>query len=333
MNTKTAALFKPLHLGPYCIQTPLVLAPMAGVTDRPFRQLCLKLGAGLAVSEMVTSDLSLWHTRKSQQRLIHQDEAEPRMVQIAGADPQQMAQAAQANQALGAQIIDINMGCPAKKVCKKAAGSALLRDETLVAQILEAVVQAVDLPVTLKIRTGWCTQTRNARRIGYLAQEAGIQALTIHGRTRADKFLGQAEYDTLAEVKQALQIPVIANGDITCAHKAAEVLQYTQADALMIGRAAQGQPWIFQNMAHFLRTGEHLTEPSLMQKRTWITEHLQAVHAFYGEYLGVRIARKHVGWYLQTYATEQMQAARATFNHLENAAAQLDWLHAFHQPA
>ncbi|OWL91491.1 tRNA dihydrouridine synthase DusB [Halopseudomonas aestusnigri] len=273
---------------------------MAGVTDQPFRQLCRRLGAGLVVSEMVTSDTRLWNSRKSRLRLVHEGEPEPRSVQIAGGDPEMMAQAARMNAELGAQIIDINMGCPAKKVCNKAAGSALLRDEPLVAAICEAVVQAVDIPVTLKIRTGWDPENRNALRVARIAEDSGIQALAVHGRTRSELYTGHAEYDTIAAVKQSIRIPVFANGDITSPDKARQVLQHTGADAVMIGRAAQGRPWIFREIDHFLRTGQYLPPASLDEQQQILTSHLSALHAFYGDEHGARIARKHVSWYLQT---------------------------------
>src|SRR5690606_21936250 len=245
-------------IGPYTLPNPLIVAPMAGVTDRPFRLLCRRMGAGLAVSEMVIADSKLWHTRKSRTRMNHQGEPEPRSVQIAGGDPEMLADAARQNAEFGAQIIDINMGCPAKKVCNKAAGSALMRDERLVAEILAAVVAAVTVPVTLKIRTGWDHDNRNALRIAKIAEDAGISALAVHGRTRADLYTGQAEYDTIATIKQALSIPVFANGDIDSPRKARQVLDYTGVDALLIGRAAQGRPWIFREINHYLATGEYL---------------------------------------------------------------------------
>ena len=289
-----------VRIGPYILNNSLVLAPMAGVTDQPFRQLCKRLGAGLVVSEMVTSDMSLWNSRKSRLRMIHEGDPEPRSVQIAGGDAQMLAQAARANVEAGAQIIDINMGCPAKKVCNKAAGSALLKDEALVAQILEAVVGAVDVPVTLKIRTGWDRSNRNGISVAKIAEQSGIAALAVHGRTRADLYTGEAEYDTIAAIKQAVSIPVFANGDIDSPHKARQVLQATGADGLLIGRAAQGRPWIFREIEHYLRTGELLPAPQLSEVESILLEHLQALHAFYGEVMGVRIARKHVGWYLST---------------------------------
>jgi tRNA-dihydrouridine synthase B len=309
-----------VSIGPYRLPNPLILAPMAGVTDQPFRRLCRRLGAGMAVAEMVTSDTRLWQSRKTQQRLIHRDENEPRSIQIAGADPQMLADAARANVQLGAQIIDINMGCPAKKVCNKAAGSALMRDERLVAEILAAVVAAVTVPVTLKIRTGWDHDNRNALRIAKIAEDAGISALAVHGRTRADLYTGQAEYDTIATIKQALSIPVFANGDIDSPRKARQVLDYTGVDALLIGRAAQGRPWIFREINHYLATGEHLPAIDNREIESILLEHLTALHAFYGEHLGVRIARKHVGWYLATLPGAG--EFRAQFNRLDSTDAQ-----------
>ena len=287
------------HIGPYSIPQRTVLAPMAGVTDLPFRKLCRQMGAGLVVSEMVSSDASLRGSRKSQQRLQFTDEPAPRSVQIVGYDPQMMAEAARYNVAQGAEIIDINMGCPAKKVCRKAAGSALLQDPALVARILEAVVGAVDIPVTLKIRTGWDEENRNAALIGRIAEDSGIAALSIHGRTRACRFNGQAEYRTIADVVAQLSIPVIANGDIDSAEKAAAVLQQTGAAAVMIGRAAQGNPWLFREINHYLASGEQLPPPDRNEVREVMLDHLHALHNFYGEVMGPRIARKHIGWYLQ----------------------------------
>lgn len=314
------ACVEPPAIGPYRLPNRVILAPMAGVTDRPFRQLCRKLGAGLVVSEMVTADPSLWHTRKSRSRLDHRGEPGPRSVQIAGGDPDMLAEAARLNAERGAEIIDINMGCPAKKVCNKAAGSALLRDERLVADILHAVVAAVDVPVTLKIRTGWCEASRNGVRVARLAEEAGIQALAVHGRTREQRYSGHAEYDTIAAIKAAIAIPVFANGDITSPEKAAEVLDYTGADAVMVGRGAQGNPWIFHQVDHYLRTGNTLPEPSQAERRSVMHHHLEALHAFYGDHMGVRIARKHIGWYLGT--REDAKPLRARFNALETADAQ-----------
>jgi tRNA-dihydrouridine synthase B len=315
------------RIGPYTLPNQLILAPMAGVTDRPFRQLCRRLGAGLVVSEMVTSDVRLWNSRKSSLRLLHAGDPEPRSVQIAGGDPQMMADAARKNVELGAQIIDINMGCPAKKVCNKAAGSALLRDEPLVREILDAVVGAVDVPVTLKIRTGWDHQNRNGITVAKIAEDAGIAALSVHGRTRADLYTGEAEYETIAAIKQAVSIPVFANGDIDSPQKAKAVLDATGADALLIGRAAQGRPWIFREIEHYLRTGETLPAPSLLEVERILLEHLAALHAFYGELMGVRIARKHVGWYLATLPGAR--EFRAQFNRLDSTDAQCAHVRAF----
>ncbi|AYN93675.1 MULTISPECIES: tRNA dihydrouridine synthase DusB [Pseudomonas] len=309
-----------VRIGPYTLPNPLILAPMAGVTDRPFRQLCRQLGAGLVVSEMVTSDVRLYNSRKSRLRLIHDGEAEPRSVQIAGGDPAMLAEAAQRNVELGAQIIDINMGCPAKKVCNKAAGSALMKDEALVADILDAVVAAVDVPVTLKIRTGWDREHRNGVTIARIAEQAGIAALSVHGRTRADLYTGTAEYDTIAEIKQAVSIPIFANGDIDSPEKARYVLDHTGADALLIGRAAQGRPWIFREIDHYLRTGQHLPAPTLGEVEQILLGHLSELHGFYGPEMGVRIARKHVGWYLS--ALPGAQDFRAQFNRLQDMDAQ-----------
>lgn len=286
-----------MRIGPYQLQNNLVLAPMAGVTDRPFRQLCRQLGAGMAVSEMVSSNSLLWGSEKTKRRADHSGEREPKSVQIMGADPGMMAEAARHNAANGAQIIDINMGCPAKKVCNVAAGSALLQDETLVKQILEAVVGAVEVPVTLKIRTGWDTENRNGVRIARLAEASGIQALAVHGRTRACAYRGEAEYDTIAAIKQAVAIPVIANGDITSPEKAKFVLDKTGVDGIMVGRAAQGRPWIFREIDHYLKTGERLADPTVIEVRDILLGHLRNLYEFYGEYTGVRMARKHISWY------------------------------------
>ncbi len=309
-------------IGPYTLPNPLIVAPMAGVTDRPFRLLCRNMGAGLAVSEMVIADSKLWHTRKSRTRMNHAGEPEPRSVQIAGGDPEMLAHAAKLNAEYGAQIIDINMGCPAKKVCNKAAGSALMKDESLVREILEAVVAAVDIPVTLKMRTGWDRDHRNAPLIARMAEDAGIQALAVHGRTRKDAYKGDAEYDTIAEVKSRVSIPVFANGDIASPEKAKQVLQYTGADGLLIGRAAQGRPWIFREILHFLETGKHLAAPPLAEVEQILTQHLEALHRFYGDFMGVRIARKHVGWYLQSH--DESKQFRKRFNALDEAAEQRD---------
>jgi len=270
---------------------------MAGVTDLPFRQLCREMGAGLVVSEMVASDPTTWSTRKSRLRIQFGDEPSPRSVQIAGYDPQMMAEAAQFNVAQGAEIIDINMGCPAKKVCKRAAGSALLRDPELVERILSAVVNAVEVPVTLKIRTGWDRQNRNATEIAKIAEQSGIQALAIHGRTKACRFVGEVEYDSIAKVVDAISIPVFANGDITSATQAETVLNKTGACAVMIGRGAQGNPWIFNQINHYLKHGELLADPTLKDVGQVMTRHLTDLHEFYGEVGGVRISRKHIGWY------------------------------------
>jgi tRNA-dihydrouridine synthase B len=290
-----------MQIGPYAITPPLILAPMAGVTDRPFRSLCRRLGAGLVVSEMTTSDPALLHTKKSRLRRDHADEEAPIAVQIAGSEPQQMADCARFNVEHGAQIIDINMGCPAKKVCRTDAGSALLREPHLVREICRAVVEAVAVPVTLKIRTGYTRAARNGVEIARIAEDCGIAALSVHGRTREDRFEGDAEYDTVASIKQTVRIPVVVNGDIRDPLKAREVLARTGADALMIGRAAPGRPWIFREMAHFLSTGERLAPPSRSQIAGWLLEHLNELYAFYGDAKGVRIARKHIQWYCQDH--------------------------------
>lgn len=315
-----------LTIGPHTLDRNTVLAPMAGISDRPFRSLCKRFGAGLTVSEMVTSDTRLWSSQKSRTRLDTGGEEGLRSIQIVGNNPHQMAEAARANEQLGAQIIDINMGCPAKKVCKQAAGSALMRDERLVAEILQAVVASVSVPVTLKIRTGWDEEHRNAPQIAHIAEQTGIAALTIHGRTRACRFRGQAEYDTIAEVVDRINIPVIANGDIDCAAKAKQVLEITKAQAVMVGRAAQGRPWLFEQINHFLATGQSLKDPAPEQILAIMFDHLEAIHDFYGEYLGVRIARKHVGWYLQHFTTSD--ELRAQFNQLQSAQEQIDVLRA-----
>jgi len=288
-----------MQLGAHSLRNGLFVAPMAGVTDRPFRSLCRRYGAGLAVSEMVSSRPELRHTRKSRLRREHGGETGPVSVQIAGADPAMMADAARFNVDEGAQIIDINMGCPAKKVCNVAAGSALLENEPLVARILEAVVAAVNVPVTLKIRTGPAPDRRNAERIARIAEAAGIRLLAVHGRTRACGFRGEAEFDTIAQVKRAVRIPVIANGDISTPEEARRVLARTGADGLMIGRGAHGRPWIFRELAHFLATGETLASPAVAEQRAVVLEHLQGLYQLYGESLGLRVARKHLGWYLR----------------------------------
>ncbi len=294
---------------------------MAGVTDRPFRQLCKQLGAGYAVSEMAASNPRLWATEKSSRRTDHTGEMEPKAVQIAGADPKDLADCARFNVERGAQIIDINMGCPVKKVCNSWCGSALLQNEALVKEIVEAVVGAVDVPVTLKFRTGWNRENKNALKIARIAEDAGIAMLTLHGRTRADGYTGDAEYDMIAAVKQSVAIPVVANGDITTPEKAKYVLDYTGADAVMIGRAAQGRPWIFREIEHFLRTGTHLPSPYVDEVRALMDEHLRAHYAFYGEYLGVRTARKHIGWYVRDL--EGGEDFRQKMNLLESTDEQL----------
>ena len=292
----------PLRIGPYTLTSPFVLAPMAGVTDAPFRRICRRFGAGMTTSEMTTADTSLWQTPKSRFRLDLDLDAEPVAVQIAGSDPAQMALAARACVDRGAQVIDINMGCPAKKVLKKAAGSALLRDEKLVARILESVVTAVDVPVTLKYRTGWDRDHRNAPRIARIAEGSGIQALAIHGRTRACRYKGEAEYETIAQVKQSVGIPVIANGDITTLEKSLEVLRLTNADGLMIGRGAQGRPWIFRELLRIVDPDAENTQLEKNELRDIMLGHLRELHRFYGEQTGVRVARKHLTWYCNSLA-------------------------------
>jgi tRNA-dihydrouridine synthase B len=310
-----------MQLGPYLLRNNVFVAPMAGVTDRPFRQLCKQLGAGYAVSEMAASDPRLWHSEKTSRRTNHDGEMEPKAVQIAGADPVMLADCAKYNVDHGAQVIDINMGCPVKKVCNSWCGSALLQDEQLVGRILDAVVAAVDVPVTLKFRTGWNRANRNALNIARIAEAAGIAMLTLHGRTRADGYSGDAEYDTIAQVKAAVRLPVVANGDITTPEKAKLVLQATGADAVMIGRAAQGRPWICREIDHYLQTGQHLPAPLVAEVRTLMDEHLRAHYAFYGEYLGVRTARKHIGWYVRDLIGGE--AFRQRMNLLDDCDAQL----------
>ena len=310
-----------MQIGPYKLANNLVLAPMAGVTDRPFRQLCKRLGAGLAVSEMVSSNSLLWGSDKTRRRADHQGETAPRAVQIAGADPHMMAAAARYNVDHGAQIIDINMGCPAKKVCHVMAGSALLQDEHLVGRILTAVVAAVDVPVTLKIRTGWNPQQRNGIAVAHIAEQSGIQALAVHGRTRACAYTGEAEYDTIAAIKQQVNIPVIANGDIRTPEQAKYVLDYTAADGIMIGRAAQGRPWIFELINHYLQTGTTKAEPEIATIRRVMLDHLQDLYEFYGEYIGVRMARKHISWYSK--GQPGGAAFRQTINRVEQRHEQL----------
>ncbi|MCX2863445.1 tRNA dihydrouridine synthase DusB [Paucibacter sp. PLA-PC-4] len=320
-----------MHIGPYALPNKLFVAPMAGVTDRPFRQLCRRLGAGYAVSEMVTSRKDLWNSLKTSRRANHEGEAAPIAVQIAGTDAAMMAEAAAYNIDRGAQIIDINMGCPAKKVCNKWAGSALMQDEALALQIISAVVAASapqGVPVTLKMRTGWCDSERNALSIARAAESAGVAMVTVHGRTREQGYKGMAEYDTIAAVKAALRIPVVANGDIDSPQKAEQVLAYTGADALMIGRAAQGRPWIFREIAHYLATGQELPAPEVLQARDWLLEHLQDHYSLYGELTGMRTARKHIGWALR--GLPGGEAFRQKMNLLESCEAQIsalgDWL-------
>lgn len=318
-----------MQIGPYKLDNNLILAPMAGVTDRPFRQLCKRMGAGLVVSEMLSSNPRVWNTAKSMQRMDHNGEEGIRSVQIAGSDPELMAQAAQFNVANGAQIIDINMGCPAKKVNKKLAGSALLQYPELVESIVKAVVEAVDVPVTLKIRTGWNEDNRNGVHIATIAQDNGIQSLAVHGRTRACMFKGEAEYDTIRAIKAAVSIPVVANGDITSPKKAKAVLEHTGADAVMVGRGAQGNPWIFREIQHYLQTGDILEKPSVEEQREVLVEHVANVQAFYGDISGVRIARKHVGWYIAEHDKERQ--FRKTFNAIDDAEGQIDALNAYFQ--
>jgi tRNA-dihydrouridine synthase B len=300
---------------------------MAGVTDLPFRQLCREMGAGLVVSEMVAADPSTWDTRKSRLRIQFGDEPAPRSVQIAGYDPQMMAEAARFNVAQGAEIMDINMGCPAKKVCKRAAGSALLQDPQLVDDILQAVVAAVEVPVTLKIRTGWDRQNRNGATIAKIAEQAGIAALAVHGRTRACRFVGEVEYDTIAEIVETVSMPVIANGDITSPQKAVAVLEHTGAAAIMIGRGAQGNPWIFNQINHYLDKGEQLAPPGIEEIGVIMARHLQALHNFYGEVGGVRISRKHIGWYSSELAGGKEFTQH--FNKLESRTHQQEFLQQF----
>ncbi|TDF35412.1 tRNA dihydrouridine synthase DusB [Alteromonadaceae bacterium M269] len=316
-----------MQIGPYLLENNVILAPMAGVTDRPFRQLCKELGAGLVVSEMLSSNPDVWNTQKSKLRMDHTGESGIRSVQIAGSDPEQMALAAQLNVDNGAQIIDINMGCPAKKVNKKAAGSALLQYPDLVKDILQAVVKAVDVPVTLKIRTGWQPENRNGVEIALIAEDSGIQSLAVHGRTKACMFRGEAEYDTIRAIKKAVSIPVVANGDIETVQQAQHVLDYTGADGIMIGRGAQGRPWIFREINHYLRTGELLSSPTIAEKRDILLRHIRNVHQFYGEFLGPRIARKHVGWYLSDH--DPNRQFRKQFNAIEDAQEQLDTLDSY----
>ena len=316
-----------MEIGSITLRNNLVVAPMAGVTDRPFRSLCKKMGAGMAVSEMVASNSLLWGSEKTIRRGNHEGEVEPKVIQIAGSDPAMMAEAARYNVDKGAQIIDINMGCPAKKICNVAAGSALLKDEPLVARIVAAVVGAVDVPVTLKFRTGWSKENRNALAIARIAEECGIAAIALHGRTRACMYTGDAEYDTIKAVKAAVGIPVMANGDIDSPEKAKHVLEYTGADAVMIGRAAQGRPWIFREIDHYLRTGEKLAPPEVAEIREVLLGHLDDLYAFYGVERGSRMARKHIAWY--TRGLKNSALFRARMNQLQTSNEQLDAVRLF----
>jgi len=311
-----------MKIGSITLKNNLILAPMAGVTDKPFRRLCRELGAGLAVSEMVTSNISLWNSNKSKYRLDHSGESSPRAIQIAGADPRMMAEAARLNVDNGAEIIDINMGCPAKKVCNVMAGSALLQNEQLVAEILESVVMAVNVPVTLKIRTGSDKQHRNGLTIARIAEGCGIQMLSVHGRTRDCAFRGDAEHDTVTAIKAAVKIPVAANGDIHSPQQAARILEQTGVDGIMIGRAAQGDPWIFREISHYLETGKLLSPPSNSEVCTTLIGHLQNLYDLYGEYMGLRIARKHIGWYCKQH--QGANIFRAQVNRVESAQEQLE---------
>ncbi|MDV7105500.1 tRNA dihydrouridine synthase DusB [Vibrio sp. TH_r3] len=316
-----------MKIGNYQLKNKLIVAPMAGVTDRPFRELCLRYGAGMAISEMMSSNPRLWKTAKSKQRMVHEGESGIRSVQIAGSEPKLMAEAAIHSVENGAQIIDINMGCPAKKVNKKLAGSALLQHPDIIEKILTEVVNAVDAPVTLKTRTGWDTDNKNCVEIAKMAEGCGIQALALHGRTKACMYKGEAEYDSIRAVKQAISIPVIANGDIDSPEKAKYVLDYTGADALMIGRPAQGRPWIFQEIHHYLEHGTTLPELPYKEVQDILLGHVRELHQFYGEFLGPRIARKHVGWYLKEHG--QASEFRRTFNAIEAASQQLDALEGY----
>jgi tRNA-dihydrouridine synthase B len=318
---------RPLQIGPYQLPNNLALAPMAGVTDLPFRLLCRRMGAGIAAGEMLTSDTRLWHTAKSRRRMDHSGEPEPRVVQIAGGDPQMMAEAARRNVDAGAQIIDINLGCPAKKVCNKAAGSALMKDEPLVRHILEAVVKAVDVPVTLKMRTGWDHSNRNGVTIARMAEAIGIRALAVHGRTRACMYQGEAEYGTIRTIKQNVTIPVFANGDIDSPRKAQLVLEQTGADGLMLGRSAQGRPWIFREIDAWLNNGDVLAAPSAAEVRDIMLAHLRDLHGFYGDEAGVRVARKHIDWYAKSRA--QAHALRHAVMQAEDARTQLECARAY----
>lgn len=318
-----------MQIGPHKLKNNIVVAPMAGVTDRPFRQLCKKYGAGMAVSEMVTSNSLLYGSSKTIRRANHEGEVDPISVQIAGADPKMMAEAAEYNADKGAQIIDINMGCPAKKICNVMAGSALLQHEDLVKKILESVVKASPVPVTLKIRTGWDKQHKNAINIAKIAESSGIQALAIHGRTRACHYNGEAEYETIAAVKNEISIPVIANGDITTPEKALEVLRQTSADGVMIGRAAQGRPWIFREIDHFIKTGNHLMPPTIDEVEKTTLEHVIDLYDFYGEESGLRVARKHISWYTKGFKNSAM--FRSKMNTIDNTSEQINYIKEFFQ--
>jgi tRNA-dihydrouridine synthase B len=310
-----------VKIGPYEISSPFVLAPMAGITDAPFRRLCRRFGAGMTTSEMTTADISLWRTEKSRRRLDLDMDIEPRAVQIAGSDPRMLATAAALCVDRGAQIIDINMGCPAKKVCRQAAGSALLRDPALVARILDAVVAAVDVPVTLKIRTGWDLQNRNGPEIARIAEQAGVQALAVHGRTRACGYRGEAEYETIAQIKASLSIPVIANGDITTPEKSLEVLKLTSADGLMIGRAARGRPWIFRELNFYRENGKQIASLDKNKVRDIMLDHLSDLYRFYGDITGVRVARKHLSWYCA--GLQNSEEFRARVVRVDSASEQI----------
>lgn len=318
-----------MHIGPYKLANRVIAAPMAGVSDKPYRQVCRAHGAGLVVSEMVTSRIDLQHTTKSKYRLDLIGEPEPVVVQLVGTEPQMLAQAAQFNVANGAQIIDINMGCPAKKVCKKAAGSALLANEALVSEILKTVVASVDVPVTVKIRTGTTPESRNAPTIARIAEDAGVSAITVHGRTRECKFVGEVEYNTIAEVKRSVKVPIIANGDINSPEMALDVLNLTNADAVMIGRAAQGQPWLFQQIADFLETGVYSAIPSPTSRAQTIIDHHREIHQFYGERLGLRLARKHIKWYLANWSSEISPELKNRISTTEDALEQRQLVEAF----
>ena len=313
-----------MHIGPIKLPNNIILAPMAGVTDLPFRNICRDIGAGAAVGEMLSANQKLWHTRKSQFRQIQKSESGIRWIQILGNDPQQMAAAAQHCEQQGAHIIDINMGCPAKKVCRKAAGSALLQNEALVAKILESVVNAVSIPVTLKIRNGWSREHKNALNIAYIAQESGIKTLTVHGRSRECRYDVKAEYDTVSEIKQAVSIPIIVNGDINSAKKAKTILDQTQADGIMLGRSALGNPWLFRETNHFIQHNKLLPPPKVIEIKEVVLKHIVALHQFYGPVLGVRITRKHLSWYRETF--DSLTSIKQRFNKLDSSDAQIRFL-------